>query len=96
MRLFILTTLFLTLSLAWLACSAPAAIERSCPLAAIEETSQFLLGDNQPKPISAHFSRSPLDGCYYCGGYSAPQCSELCWRYGYKYYACGKCYCYCS
>ncbi|CAB4379382.1 unnamed protein product [Rhizophagus irregularis] len=63
LRLFILTTLFLTLSLAWLAQSAPAAIK--FPSAAIEETGQFLLEDNRP-PISAHFSNSPLDECRYC------------------------------
>ncbi|PKC53117.1 hypothetical protein RhiirA1_430159 [Rhizophagus irregularis] len=93
LRLFILTTIFLTLSLAWLAQSAPAAIK--FPPAAIEETGQFLLEDNRP-PISAHFSNSPLDECRYCSGFTPDQCSIACYRYGYKYYWCSTCYCNCS
>src|ERR1044071_7071393 len=97
MRLFILTTLILTLSLAWLARSAPA-IERSCPPTAIRESSRFFLEDNQPnpQPISAQFSLHSLDECKYCGGFSATQCSAICGRYGYKYYWCSDCYCNCS
>ncbi|CAI2174687.1 11977_t:CDS:1 [Funneliformis geosporum] len=34
--------------------------------------------------------------CEYCGGFDKFECAHECYIRGYKYYACGECYCHCS
>ncbi|GES91322.1 hypothetical protein GLOIN_2v1547923 [Rhizophagus clarus] len=99
-KLFILTTLFFTLSLALLAQTAPA--ER-CPPATLKESNNQIrfLSDSSNRPEFIYFSQessNPLGArkCEYCGGMTGSCCSNVCGCLGYKYYQCLECQCGCG
>ena len=92
---FILVTLFITLTLAWVARSAPAARNYfdHCPGASLsikEFTNEFVYF---PGDLGIGTAAST---CNYCGGFYPVCCSNVCGVLGYKYYACLECQCACG
>ncbi len=92
-RQFILITLFLTLTLAWFAQSAPAKnYLEHCPGAILKESSGnfvYFPSEVSNRLFEAH-------ECDYCGGFYPQCCANLCGVLGYKYYACLECKCGCG
>ncbi|CAB4435383.1 unnamed protein product [Rhizophagus irregularis] len=103
-RLFIFITLFLTLSLAWFAQSAPATnYPEGCPPATLKEPTvqiQFP-SDRSNRHEFIYFSQdssNPFEArkCDYCGGMSDSCCATVCGCMGYRYYRCLECQCGCG
>ena len=103
-RFFILATLFITLTLALLAQSAPAAnyVERCPPATFKDSINQFRFppaeGSNREPIYFSQDNSNPLEArkCDYCGGMTAGCCSSVCGCLGYSYYKCLECQCGCG
>ncbi|GBC05553.1 hypothetical protein RclHR1_06290008 [Rhizophagus clarus] len=89
MSKFILITLFLTLTLAWVTQSIPAMNYLEHCSDATESTKEFVY-------FPSEFSNRKLNGCNYCGGFYPQCCANLCGVLGYKYYQCLECQCGCG